>query len=54
MIPPILRNTIKNEVLACIVEEGRDTKECIDETSSYYDLDDDDKDELMEQLTNGD
>lgn len=54
MIPPVLKNTIKKEVLACIVEEGRDTKECIDETSEYYDLDDDDREELMEHLTNGD
>jgi len=26
----------------------------IEETSEYYDLDDDDKEELMERLTNGD
>jgi len=54
LIPPILRNTIKKEVLACIVEEGRDTEECIEEASDYHNLDDDDKEDLMEQLTNGD
>jgi len=54
MISPILKNVIKNEIKACIVEEGRDPKECIDETSDFYDLDDDDRDDLMEQLTNGD
>ena len=53
MISPILRNTIKNEIKACIVEDGRDPKECIEETSEFYDLDDDDKENLMEQLTNG-
>ena len=54
MISPILKNVIKNEIKACIVEEGRDPKECIEETSAYYDLDDDDKENLLEQLTNGD
>lgn len=53
MIPRVLENTIKNEILACIVEDGRDSKECIEETSEFYELDDDDKEDLIKQLTNG-
>ena len=53
MIPPVLKNTIKKEVMVCITEQGRDSEDCIDEASVDWHLDDDDKDDLREQLING-